>query len=366
MNRNIPVQVAYDRTNKGVDVRNPSTANFLIDSEDRAEYNQSTVLFPIPFPVPDPFPFSLQTVRPTASDFSITKLGQNLISGFFTRLAMTEIEIQWSLFNVRDDIFLNPDGRTYSGNNETEICIGQTAGNAVTNFKVSISPGNYTVKQALDALLVKLNVAQFGLPANLFTLVDSQTTAQPVYGKKALQIATGYFFSFYRATPVPASPAPFVPNLAQSLGFNTYDVVPATNGVFQSFINLASFHIAFDPNLLPYNYIDITSPQLASQQKVKDATTSTFDSIDVIYRWVFANDEADPTAVDEYNYPILQGYYPFKSRRYLSFPKQVRWDPLLPIGNLQFQTYTDLEKILRVNAPQETFEFKMLMLVSEV
>jgi hypothetical protein len=99
---------------------------------------------------------------------------------------------------------------------------------------------------------------------------------------------------------------------------------------------------------------------------VKDATTSPFVSIDVIYRWVFANDEADPTAVDTYGYPILQGYTPFKSRRYLAFPKQVRWDPLLPIGNLQFQTYTDQEKILIYNSPNETFEFKMLMLLSEV
>ena len=44
MNRNIPVQVAYDRTNKGVDVREASTANFLIDSEDRSNYNATTII----------------------------------------------------------------------------------------------------------------------------------------------------------------------------------------------------------------------------------------------------------------------------------------------------------------------------------
>ena len=52
MNRDIPVQVAYDRTNKGVDVRNSSTANFLIDSADRQNYNASTVLS-LTNPVPD-------------------------------------------------------------------------------------------------------------------------------------------------------------------------------------------------------------------------------------------------------------------------------------------------------------------------
>jgi hypothetical protein len=355
MNRNIPVQVSYDRTNKGVDIRNPSTANFLIDSEDRANYNEGTVLTPLTNPIA-PAPSI-----PTSADFSITKRGQNLITGFFTRLAMTEIEIQWSLFNVTDKIVVGLDGSDI-GNNKTNLCVGVSATSVVTNYTLTLKPGNYTVQQALDVLLLTMNTAT-GLT---FTLVNSQNTAEPVYGKKAIQAPAGYVFSFYRASPVPASPAPFVPNLAQALGFPTYNTVPATSGVALSLGNLGSYHIAYDPNLLPYNYIDITSPQIASQQKVKDATTSPFDAIDVIYRWVFANDEADPSAVDSYNYPILQGYFPFKSRRYLSFPKQVRWDPLIPIGNLQFQTYTDQERILTYYPPNETFEFKMLMLVSEV
>ena len=363
MNRNIPVQVAYDRTNKGVDIRNPSSANFLIDSEDRANYNESSVLTPLVFPY-QPLPS-----YPTSADFQISKPGQNLITGFFTRLALTEIELQWNLFNITDNINGVENASTdRNGNNTTEVCVGSTVGSAVVNFTVSLKPGNYTVKTALDALLVELNVARplLSLPAGLFTIVDSSATADLTFGKKAIEIDDAYRFSFYRETPVPLSPAPFVPNLAQCLGFPTFNIVPAINGNAGTFANLGSYHVAYDPNLLAYNYIDITSGQLASQQKVKDATTSPFDAIDVIYRWVFANDEADPTAIDSYGYPILQGYLPFKSRRYLSFPKQVRWDPLLPIGNLQFQTYTDQEQILYYKTPQESFEFKMLMLISEV
>jgi len=361
MNRDIPVQVAYDRTNKGVDVRNSSTANFLVDSQDRVGYNASTVLTPLepPYTAPDVFP--------TSANFQITKQGQNLISGFFTRIAMTEIEIEWNMFNVTDNVTGLADSDPLKiGNNTTEICIGTIAGTLVTTYTVTLKPGNYTVQLALDALLVILNQAVFGLPANLFTIVNSSATADPTFGKKALQISAGYVFSFFRATPVSASPSPYIPNLAQCLGFPTYNTQPAQNGVAGSFVNLGSYHVAYNPNLLAYNYIDITSPQLSSQQKVKDATTSNFDAIDVIYRWVFANDEADPTAIDSYGYPILQGYLPFKSRRYLGFPKQIRWDPLLPIGNLQFQTYTDLENLLYYKEKQESFEFKMLMLISEV
>lgn len=339
MNRNIPVQVAYDRTNKGVDIRNPSTANFLVDSEDRTGFNATTVVSASSF------------TQGTSADFVISKPGQNLVTGFFTRFAMTEIEIEWNVSNVRDST------TDISGNNGTGVSIRNTATGAIINYSTAIFPGNYNVKDALDALVVNLNAST----PNTFTLVPSQGTPFGIYGKKAIQISGGFTFAFYRQTPTPAT-GPIILNLTQSLGFPVFPLsdLPLATGLFQT------AWTAYKPNLLLYNYVDITSPQLASQQKVKDATTSAFDAIDVIYRWVFANDEADPTALDAYGYPILQGYYPFKSRRYLSFPKQVRWDPLLPVGNLQFQTYTEKETILRYSGFSEAFEFKMLMLLSEV
>jgi len=334
MNRNIPVQVAYDRTNKGVDIRNPSTANFLIDSQDRAGFNATTVA-------------STAALVNRAADFTITKTGQNLITGFFTRFALTEVELEWNIYNVN------------STNNSTGVSIRNTGTGGIVNYTVTIPIGNYTVEEALDALLIQLNALPFG---NVFTLVDSATTgALGAAGRKAIQLASPRQFAFYTLTATPDT-GPLTLNLAQNLGFLVVDftALPLSSAGFQT------AQTAYAPNLLAYNYIDITSPQLASQQKVKDATTSNFDAIDVIYRWVFANDEADPTAVDGYGYPILQGYYPFKSRRYLAFPKQVRWDPLLPIGNLQFQTYTDKETLLQYTGIAERFEFKMLMLLSEV
>lgn len=333
MNRDIPVQVDYDRTNKGVDVRNSSTANFLIDSEDRQEYNESTTL-------------SLLEPPPTtnSADFSITKIGQNLLSGFFTRIAMSEVSLTWNIYNVRTS---TPD---LSGNNTTGIAVQVGAG-AVTPYTVSIIRGNYTAKDGLDALLTAVNTAT-GLT---FTLPVSST----VGGKRALKAPVGTTFAFYRTTPVPPSPAPFVSNLAQGLGFLVYDSLPLS-------ANLLNEWTANKPNLLAYEYIDITSSQLASQQKVKDATTSAFDSIDVIYRWNFVNDEAYPAEYDAYNYPILPGYKPFSLKRTVSFPKQIRWNPIVPIGNLRFQIYSDKQQVLKYNEYDEAVEFKMLMLVSEV
>jgi len=334
MNRDIPVQVAYDRTNKGVDVRNSSTANFLIDSQDRVSYNQSTTR-------------GANLSGTTSADFQITKLGQNLLSGFFTRIAMTEIVLTWNIFNISSAI----------GNNATSILVLDIATGTRTTTPVSIIGGNYTVKTALDAFLVAINSAT-GL---VFTLVDSATVANGFAGKKAIQAPAGYNFVFQRTTVIPDSPAPFQLDLAQALGFDVYRA-----GAFIPNPSLRQAVIASKPNLLPYDYIDITSSQLASQQKVKDATTSAFDSIDVIYRWNFAGDESYPVEYDAYGYQIIPGYLPFTAKRYLSFPKQVRWDPIVPIGNLSFQTYTDQETLLSYSTLYESFDFKMLMLISEV
>jgi hypothetical protein len=349
MNRDIPLQVAYDRTNKGVDTREASTANFLIDSEDRAGFNATTVISGASF------------TSGTSADFTITKLGQNLITGFFTRIAMTEIQIKWNIENVRDS---TPD---LSGNNETGVSIRNTGTGAIINYPVAIFPGYYTVQEALDALIVNLNTST----PNTFTLVDSAGTSFGVYGKKAIQISGAFQFAFYRQTATPAT-GPIIQNLSQSLGFPVFPLsdLPLAAGLFKT------AWTAYKPNLLLYNYIDITSSQLASQQKVKDATTSNFDAIDVIYRWVFTdgtstnvsgtNNIVTTVSYDAYGYPILQGYRPFTSTRYLSFPKQVRWDPLIPVGNLNLQTYTDKETLLRYSGFREAFEFKMLMLISEV
>jgi len=336
MNRNIPVQVAYDRTNKGVDVRNSSTANFLIDSQDRTGYNQSTVFVP-----------GVNTTAQTSADFTITKPGQNLVTGFFTRLACTEVCLDWNIQNVS----------ALAGNNTTELAVANGVGGYFT-YTITIADGNYTVAEALAALVTAMNTATVAVGASIFAL-QASTIA---FGKQRIFTTPNtILFNFYRATPTQVSTAgPTILNLAQALGFLVYDVNP---GIV---ITTFNYNIASNPLLLAYNYIDITSSQLASQQKVKDATTSNFDAIDVIYRWNFLNDETYPVTYDTLGYPILPGYKPFNSRRYLSFPKQVRWDPLIPIGNLNFQIFTSQQTILQYRNILEDVEFKMLMLISEV
>ena len=275
----------------GVDIRNPSTANFFIDSTNR----------------------SLPT-NPNAqlsNDFIISA-GQSLLNGFFTRLAMTEIVLTWGIPNISGS----------AGNNEFIISYNDTP------YTVSLTSGFYTAKLALDTIVNLLNTAAIGLT---FSIVQSQA-ATVLTGTDIFQI--------------------FPNTLAFQLGIQTL-----VSSNLQPIINT--------PVILNTKYLDFVSNQITNNQKIKDSTTDTNTTKDVIYRWNFAWDNV-PTLYDNYNFPIYQGYTAFISRRYLSFPKQINWQPNQPIGILNFQVYQDDGELLIIPFPNGIMEYTLNLLVSEI
>ena len=285
-------------TAKGTNFRFPSTANLYIDSLDRADGTSS-------------------------ADFIINK-PQNILTGFFTRLALTEITLDWNIPNVISGV-----------NNEFIIRIGST------NTPVVIDTGFYSVAECVTAISDALNTA---LGAGTFSLVANSRGV-------ALTKTAGTFAIL--STP-----------LSVQLGSQ----VSLTGGTY----TLGTSFTFFAPVLLNTKYIDITSNQLTYCQDLKDASTAQ-NTKDVVFRWFFAWD--GETTYDTYNYPILQGYRAFLQRRSISFPKQIKWDNIQPIGQLGFQVYDSLGELLDVPAkdPQNLgllskgeMEFDMLLLVSEV
>lgn len=104
---------------KGQLIRQPATANLLIDSADRDKQNAS--------------PF----------DFRITRKNQ-LINGFFTRVGTTEVVLEWC------------DGNIYEGNFTSNIDIS----GASTALGISVSlvlGGFYTVQDAFEQLIKEVN-----------------------------------------------------------------------------------------------------------------------------------------------------------------------------------------------------------------
>ena len=292
-------------TEKGVPIRNPSTALLLIDSTDR---------------------FSTPGLPTQPVNNIIFNKSSSLVNGFFTRIAVAEIVLDWCVENVS----------AIAGNDE--MIFGIPGFNSNDPFSVIIPDGQYTVETLLDQLITSANDAIDNItsPAPyVFSLID-------INGKKALHLESspgGVATDFdYGAT-----------NLSEMLDLTS----PG---------ELDNDLVILCPKILPYTYIDFVSNQLTYNQELKDTTTNLVER-NVLYRWYFAWDE-QPT-LDGYGYPIFQGYTSFITRRVPPFPKQIRWTPNQPIGQISIQLYSSQGTLLDEGL-NEDVEYAITCLVSEV
>lgn len=270
------------RQEAGVTIRNPSTANLLIDSIDRSSG--------------------------TSADFIINKR-QSIMNGFFHRIAVTEVVLDWCVDNV-----------SAATDNNTFIVVTPAG-----TFTATLDDGSYTVASLLDRLVILLNAAS-GIGVT-FSITDGP-------GYKILHGTVAFTVT--------------ETNLSVEL-----NITPGVNSVD---------HPVTCPVLLPYTYIDIVSNDLTNNQALKDTTTNEIER-NVLYRWYFAWD--GPAPVDPYGYPIYQGYQRFIVRRALNFPKQIRWENNVPVGQLAFQVCSSQGTVLLPSQVQGEFEWKMTLLVSE-
>lgn len=331
MARHHGASTAAEVQDRAVTIRPSSTANFYVDSEDKASVYGS-------------------------GDFTINKK-QSLFNGFFSRIALAEVFVDWGLPNVAK----------WWGNNTITVVNGATG---ITIGPVSIPDGFYTAIQCLRAVAAAIN-------AEAAVLGDPLTLEVEFQGGVISLVSTGvgtdpFYFFWIDGVDTPYS-------LARQL-FTTAQLAGAA--VQNTEIVCAS------PRLLGTTYIDFVSPQLTYNQDLKDATTSDFTR-DVIYRWYFAYDNMPQTLekflatfpataapavqlLTDTNLPILEGYNPFVLRRALPYPKQIAWSPDQPIGQVSFQVYDDRGRLINTaNFPWglgyggANFQFQMSMLLSE-
>lgn len=315
--------------NKAVTTRPSASANFYVDSQDKKDGG--------------------------SGDFAISK-NQALFNGFFNRIASAEVVMDWGLPNVA----------AWWGNNTFTV---KNIATNVTIGPVTVFDGFYTAIQVLKEACAKINAAAGGDP---------------------LVLTVTYNGLDVRATSTGVGADPFVviwdgvtPNaLARQLFTSAQLTGTALAG--NTYITLSS------PRVLGTTYVDIVSPQLTYNQDLKDATTDD-NSRDVLYRWYIAQDnvphEREPfmytyaattapavQVLTPTNIPVLQGYNAFVLRRALPYPKQIRWSPAQPIGQVTFQCYDDQGRIINTaNFPWlattgeggANFQFQMSMLLSE-
>lgn len=108
-----------------VQIRQPATANLMINSGDRLNIA----------------PNGTTTTDLPADNFTIQR-PQSILNGFFHRIGTTEVVVSWSVPNISTEI----------GNNTFSVVMGLGTG-----FTVTLTSGLYTVEECLDTLVVLLN-----------------------------------------------------------------------------------------------------------------------------------------------------------------------------------------------------------------
>jgi hypothetical protein len=312
---------------KAVPIRFPSQANLLIDSRDRQGFNDGT--------------FAAARPDITSANFIINK-SNSIMNGYFTRIAPTEVCLDWCVDNIN----------TYWGNTTLRFLPLARAGLAVSTITVPLANGEYTFAQAL-----KQTISTFNANSNASTsqLTLSTIGAGGIFrgGEVSLQMFSTATLAPYQVVLDP---------LAAQMDLQ---------GVAGTYVSSISQTAIGCPKILPTSYIDFLAPNLTYNQNLKDANTALTTN-DILYRWYLAWDSPEP--LDEFGYPIYQGYKRFIQRREIAFPKQIGWKANQPIGQLGFQVVDDAGKVLppsligsgTTTANLSEMEWQMTCLVSEV
>ena len=291
---------------KGTSIRMPSTANFMIASYDKT-----------------------QALGTTAGRFGITA-SQSLLNGFFTRLGVTELAINWNVPNV------------VTGTND--IIIVDISGVGLQTF--TLPQGCYTCADILNTFATLFNSQSGG----------GRTIAITSSGAIVTITMTGGVFRF------PAANNDLIGNLQFNLG-GAY--AASQTGETNSITGIAPSEV-----IQPYIYLDFTSPQLTYNQLLKDSATDPYDR-DVLCRW-YLDYTNDANQVDQYGYAIRMGMKPFYVRREFNPPKQIRWSGQQPVGQVTFEVYAayldpnNPGQILNTLLTSLDYQWLMTIQVSEV
>jgi hypothetical protein len=271
-----------------MDIRMPSTALLGVSSADRYKNIQNVGTAAVGRT--DPYSFSLRS-------------NQNYLAGYFTRIALTEFQMNWTLPTITVNnckIRLKYAGVDYIINipNRGLLVVG-----------LPESSGWYTPTSLATMLQAAIRLAT----GNAAFTVTSDAT-----GAFTAQSNNGAIFAF----------SPFVDNTRPE-AFGLWNMM----GWYGNGLPIAAKHEGGIPTMLRTQFVDVVCSQLTYAQDVKDADTGN-QSKDVLARIYLSN----PGITSD---PELVGSAPFGIYRDFSTPKQIKWERNLPIGQMTFSLYDD-------------------------
>lgn len=294
----------------GHPTRPPASALLLVDSTDR--YGTG-------------WPLSPNSVK-TSSEWRLN-FPTNVLSGYFTRLALTQLNFQWNIPTI------------LTGYNDSLRMSVVSLGSQT----ITLAQGWYSPTDMATQLQTALQTAY---PTNAFTVSFNQTLG-------------GFTFSgtndFWFVAPTSAGggvPTDVYVRTYKTLGLigNTNNVNPPNNS-----------YTAGIPSMVATGYIDICSSYLTKYQRVKDSSTlinqPRQDMIARLYP-VAPNTRIDLTSTASI------GSHPFNICVDYNVPKQMMWSPDEAISNFDIQVRDELGELLPFT-PRFGCEYQMTFLVTE-
>jgi hypothetical protein len=293
----------------GITQRPPSSALLSIDSEDRfasyIEKRASTL--------------NSNSVNASPYDFSLIK-NASLLSGYMTRLAVTEVVFPWVLPNVNDSTSVMTFSYQLGSALPVENVVFQIPNGFYTPIRLGLA-----VTTAINALVPTLglaivygvdNLPRFGYNVTFGNLISF---APMVYGETYVSPG-GDITWLDEAT---------VKQLFDLMGFSDLNTT------------LGNFTYSQSTLCQSTRYIDIVSPQLTANQGLIDATSQQVSHTALCRLYLGDADNINNVPVSDATYSPA-GCSPFVLYRQFSTPKQIAWNTIQPInGRIKFQVYDD-------------------------
>lgn len=314
--------------------RSPAYAILGIDSEDRfRNYDEAAEA-------------GVTTYNASPYDFQITK-NESIMNGFFTRLAVTEINFPWMIGNITA---------------ATSIMSGtfKDGANPPVDFQIDISTDIGFLRPSEIASIIETLVQAEDASLAGFTMtygtIPGVTATYPyfVYNTNS----TGVTIAF---NPLAYSTSFDYPNTQIQL-FNVLGFDFLNTQLNETAVSKVTFCQSI-------RYVDIICSQLTYNQALKD-TMSQPIARDTMCRLYIGDGPYTGTSTLAPSDPDYcpPGCAPFTIYRQFTNPKFIRWLPNQPVqGNLRFQVYDDSGVLLSSSDSAEGTgqNWSMTILVSE-
>jgi hypothetical protein len=301
-------------------------ALLCVDTADSSEYVPS-------YGSTQPYNAGLRTDINTPSQTEINRQGA-LLAGYMTRVALTEVNMQWAIPNVNEY------------NNTLTIALWDLSGAAtypgingkLCGYRRIVLPlAFYTIFELRAALQTSLNAKISG-----FTDASGSATLSWAVVVDAINQGAAYFTITLTATSA-------TKNMAFQIVPGTINRSVVGGDISGSFLSAEKDDLTYMMGLTPcitnspytsYDsitgwyatmqytpYIDIQSNYLTKNQNVADNDSSFKSGRNRLARIYLSNENIEPrviTAADNYDNAI--GVRPFAFRREFKFPKQIMWN----------------------------------------